>query len=167
MLADLSGELQRRDYGILLMVADSPKLDTLIPKLLAYQVDGVILPAATLSSQMAVVLQRSGRPVVLVNRYLRDEVVSSVSGDNYGGGRAVAELLVQTGHRRIAFIAGQDDTSSSRDRGRGLAEGLGPARHPRPGPRGRALQPPRGRQCGAPVAGARSARPMRSSAPTT
>ena len=127
MLAELSSQLQRHDYGILLLVADSPKLDTLIPKLLSYQVDGVILPAATLSSQMAVILQRSGRPVVLVNRYLRDEVVSSVSGDNVGGGRAVAELLVATGHRRIAFIAGQDDTSSSRDRQQGLAEGL--ARH--------------------------------------
>ena len=124
MLAALSSELQRRGYGILLLVADSPALDALIPKLLAYQVDGVILPAATLSSQMAVVLQRSGRPVVLVNRYLRDDVVSSVSGDNFGGGLAVAELLVRTGHRRIAFIAGQDDTSSSRDRGRGLVEGL-------------------------------------------
>src|SRR6185312_9942191 len=92
-----------------------------------YQVDGVILPAATLGSKIAIELQRSGKPVVLVNRYLRHDVVSSVSGDNVGGGAAVADLLARTGHRRIAFLAGLDDTSSSRDRGRGLKDQL--ARH--------------------------------------
>lgn len=124
LLEMLSTQLQSHGYGILLLIADPANLDAEIPKLLSYQVDGVILPAATLSSQMAVVLQRSGRPVVLVNRYLRHDVVSSVSGDNYGGGAAVADLLVDAGYRRIAFMAGQDDTSSSRDRGQGLKERL-------------------------------------------
>lgn len=124
MLSALSSALQARGYGILLLIAEQDDFDALIPKLLSYQVDGVILPAATLSSKMAVVLERSGRPVVLVNRYLQKDVVSSVSGDNYGGGAAVADLLINGGHRRIAFMAGLDDTSSSRDRGQGLRDGL-------------------------------------------
>jgi DNA-binding LacI/PurR family transcriptional regulator len=127
MLATLSKMLQARGYGIMLLIAESPEIDDLIPKLLSYQVDGVILPAATLGSKIAIELQRSGKPVVLVNRYLRHDVVSSVSGDNIGGGAAVADLLARTGHRRIAFLAGLDDTSSSRDRGRGLRDQL--ARH--------------------------------------
>jgi len=124
MLSALSSALQSKGYGILLLIAEQDDFDALIPKLLSYQVDGVILPAATLSSKMAVVLERSGRPVVLVNRYLQKDVVSSVSGDNYGGGAAVADLLVRGGHRRIAFMAGLDDTSSSRDRGQGLKDRL-------------------------------------------
>ncbi|WP_299727090.1 LacI family DNA-binding transcriptional regulator [Devosia sp.] len=124
MLSALSSALQAKGYGILLLIAELDDMDALIPKLLSYQVDGVILPAATLSSKMAVVLERSGRPVVLVNRYLQQDVVSSVSGDNYGGGTAVADLLVKGGHRRIAYMAGLDDTSSSRDRGQGLKDRL-------------------------------------------
>ena len=124
MLAMLSLEIQARGFGILLLVAETTDFDSLVPKLLSYQVDGVILPAATLSSRAAIELERSGKPVVLVNRYLRHDVVSSVSGDNYGGGAAVADLLVETGHRRIAYISGQSDTSSSRDRGRGLRDRL-------------------------------------------
>jgi DNA-binding LacI/PurR family transcriptional regulator len=124
MLATLSVLLQARGYAVLLVVADSREIDGLIPRLLSYQVDGVILPATTLGSKIAIDLQRFGRPVVLVNRYLAHDVVSSVSGDNVGGGAAVADLLAQSGRRRIAFLAGQPDTSSSRDRGRGFRERL-------------------------------------------
>lgn len=127
MLSTLAKLLQQRGYGILLLIAESEDLDELIPKLLSYQVDGVILPAATLGSQIAIELQRSGKPVVLVNRYLRHDIVSSVSGDNVGGGAVVADLLASRGHQRVAFLAGLNDTSSSRDRGRGLKEQL--ARH--------------------------------------
>ena len=124
LLSTLSKMLQQRGYAILLLIAESDDIDALIPRLLSYQVDGVILPAATLGSKIAIELQRSGKPVVLVNRYLRHDVVSSVSGDNLGGGAAVADLLARTGHRRVAYLAGQDDTSSSRDRGRGLRDRL-------------------------------------------
>lgn len=127
MLSALSQLVQAKGYGILLLVAESTALDALVPKLLSYQADGVILPAATLSSHLALELQRYGKPVVLVNRYLRPDVVSSVSGDNVGGGAAAGRLLVKTGCRRIAYLAGQDDTSSSRDRGLGLRDEL--ARH--------------------------------------
>jgi DNA-binding LacI/PurR family transcriptional regulator len=127
MLSTLSTMLQARGFGILLLIAETANIDDLIPQLLSYQVDGVILPAATLGSKIAIELERSRKPVVLVNRYLRHDVVSSVSGDNVGGGAAAADLLVRTGHKRVAYLAGLDDTSSSRDRGRGLKEQL--ARH--------------------------------------
>ena len=124
MLSTLSKILQQKDYGILLLIAETADIDALIPQLLSYQVDGVILPAATMGSRVAIELQRSGKPVVLVNRYLRHDVVSSVSGDNAGGGAAVADLFVRGGHQRIAYLAGLNDTSSSRDRGRGFKDQL-------------------------------------------
>jgi DNA-binding LacI/PurR family transcriptional regulator len=124
MLAILSKLLQQRGFGILLLVAEPAEIDGLIRQMLSYQVDGVILPAATLGSKIAIDLQRFGRPVVLVNRYLAHDVISSVSGDNIGGGARVADLFAQAGRRRIAFLAGQPDTSSSRDRGRGFREQL-------------------------------------------
>jgi DNA-binding LacI/PurR family transcriptional regulator len=124
MLDVLSRDLQARDFGVHLLVSEPSRIDTLIPRLLSYQVDGVILPAVTLSSSMASVLQRAQRPVVLVNRTIDHEEISSVSGDNLGGGKAVADLLAGTGCYRVAYMAGRPDTSSSRDRGLGLELGL-------------------------------------------
>jgi DNA-binding LacI/PurR family transcriptional regulator len=120
VLLNLSRMLQSSGYGILLLTAESGEVDGLIPKLLDYQVDGVIVPAATIGAGIAIELQRLGTPVVLVNRHLRSDAVSSVTGDNIGSGAAIAELLVATGHKRIAYLAGHHDTDSVPD-DRGLS----------------------------------------------
>jgi len=124
LLAHMSSELQLAGYAVLLMVARSNNIDDFLGKLESYQVDGVVVTAATLSSSMALALQTSGLPVVLVNNYLSDGLVSSVSSDNYAGGRVVADLLLQSGSRRIAFISGEANTSSGRDRELGLRDRL-------------------------------------------
>jgi DNA-binding LacI/PurR family transcriptional regulator len=110
---------------LLLSCRRSQDLDSLVPQLLAYQVDGVLIAAATLSSTLATQCARAGRPVVLINRYVSFDAVSAVTCDNAGGARAVADHLVQAGHKRIAFLAGLEDTSSSRDRERGFVARLG------------------------------------------
>jgi len=51
--------------------------------------------------------------------------VSSVRSDNMVGGREIARFLVAAGHRRIAYIAGREDSSTNLERERGFREGLG------------------------------------------
>jgi DNA-binding LacI/PurR family transcriptional regulator len=121
MLAMLTKDLQRRGYGILLLTSNELEdADGLIPELLDYQVDGVVLPAATIGAGIAIELQRLGTPVVLINRHLRSDAVSSVTGDNIASGAEIAELLVATGHRRIAYLAGHRDSDTVPD-DRGLS----------------------------------------------
>jgi DNA-binding LacI/PurR family transcriptional regulator len=121
ILATLTKTLQERGYGILLLTTKANEhADGLIPQLLDYQVDGVVLPAATIGAGIAIELQRLGTPVVLINRHLRSDAVSSVTGDNMACGAAIADLLVATGHRRIAYLAGHRDTDSVPD-DRGLS----------------------------------------------
>lgn len=124
LLERLSTALQKRQMGILLLVGDAAHMDDLLERMLSYQVDGILLPASKLTSKLAASLNATGRPVVLVNHQLRDGGVSSVGGDNYSGGKLVAEVLVASGYRRIAYISGPEDTSSAVDRGRGLQDGL-------------------------------------------
>jgi LacI family transcriptional regulator len=50
--------------------------------------------------------------------------VDTVVSDNERGGRLVAEAMVELGHRRIALIAGPENTTTSRDRERGFREQL-------------------------------------------
>ncbi len=120
ILEALTKLLQARGLAPLLFLSDPENMDELVSTLLTYQVDGVLLPAATLSSRMAVQCERSGTPVVLVNRYSRHENISSVAGDNLGGGASVAELFIRQGIRRIAYIGGLPDTSSDNDREQGF-----------------------------------------------
>jgi LacI family transcriptional regulator, galactose operon repressor len=80
--------------------------------------DGVVFVSATLGSPLPG--RPGGVPVVLVNRYLDDVEVDTVISDNVRGGRLVAEALLELGHRRIALIAGPDNTTTSRDRERGF-----------------------------------------------
>lgn len=116
--------LQEKGYGVFLVVSEATNFDSQIERLLSYRVDGAILAAAPLSSTSAFELQRYGRPVVLINRYLNQDDISSVSGDNIGGGAAIADLLATSGHKRIAYLAGEDGESSNRDRRRGFTDRL-------------------------------------------
>jgi LacI family transcriptional regulator len=86
-------------------------------------VDGLLYVSATLDTPLP---GHGGRdlPVVLVNRYIESALVDTVVSDNYRGGRLVAEAMIGLGHRRIALIAGPENTTTSRDRERGFREQL-------------------------------------------
>jgi DNA-binding LacI/PurR family transcriptional regulator len=59
--------------------------------------------------------------VLLFNRTSRHAEVSSVTGENERGGRLIAQFLLAGDHRRLAFLAGIENSSTSRDRERGFA----------------------------------------------
>lgn len=123
----MSQRLQRDGYHLLLFISDTGAADELLQQLMQYQVDGIVLVSATLSSGLARDCARAGVPVVLFNRVAALGSVSAVSSDNVEGGRIAARALVGAGHRSPAFIAGLENTSTSRDREAGFREEL--ARH--------------------------------------
>ncbi|MBN8245726.1 LacI family DNA-binding transcriptional regulator [Nitratireductor aquimarinus] len=124
-IACVSVALQNKGYTTLLMVAENSRaIDDLIPRLLSYQVDGVVVASSTLSSTVSEYCLTVDLPVVQFNRYTKKTNVSAVYCDNFSGGVMVAELLVKTGHVRVAYVAGIEDTSSNIDRERGLVSGL-------------------------------------------
>ncbi|WP_273181074.1 substrate-binding domain-containing protein [Methylophaga thalassica] len=84
--------------------------------MLNYRVDALILMATTLSSSLAEQCQAAGIPVVIVNRISDAKCCSSVTGDNEHGARLIAQHLVDEGYQRIAFMAGIETSSTSRDR---------------------------------------------------
>ena len=109
---------------LLFTAAPHQSVDDILPLILQHQVDALIITSATLSSAMAAECARQGTPVILFNRYVRDANVSAVSADNIAGGRQVADALLNTGHERLAYMAGPVNTSTNSDRERGFAERL-------------------------------------------
>ena len=126
-LEKLAQRLQRDGYHVLLFVNDNANADELVGEILQYHVDGIVLAATTLSSGLARQCADASIPVVLFNRVMAagsGGAVSSVRSDNVRGGQAVARHLVETGHQRIAYIAGHEESSTNLERERGLREGL-------------------------------------------
>lgn len=109
---------------LLFDVTPEQHIDDIIPLVLQYQVDALVLTSATLSSEMADECADRGTPVILFNRTVPGANASSVSCDNYGGGRLVADLFLDAGHQRPAYIAGKENTSTNIDREAGFTERL-------------------------------------------
>lgn len=115
-----SRTLQRHGlHALLFSLTDDIDVAAAVEEVLQYRVDGVILISAALSAQVAEACARVGVPVVLFNRYSRMPNASSVRIENMDGGCAIANLLLDDGHRRLGFIAGTsvDDTSGDREMG--------------------------------------------------
>lgn len=124
VVEQFSRQLQERGYNVLLFMSDPGQQDKLVQKMMQYQVEGIIMASATLSSSIARECADTGIPVVLFNRYVPSTPASSVTSDNLAGGSLVADFLVRAGHDRIAFIAGDEDASTNRDREAGFYKGL-------------------------------------------
>jgi len=119
VIEKLSQKLQSEGYHVL-------------AEILQYQADGVVMASARLSRTLAGSCADLGIPVVQFNRIsdiggLARHATSSVTSDNYAGGRMAAELLVARGYRRIGFLAGLEDSSTSRERERGFNDALAQA----------------------------------------
>ncbi len=124
VLEQMSRALQDRGYQVLLFMTDPGNQDQVVQKMLQYQVEGIVMASATLSSSLARECADTGTPVVMFNRYVPSSPTSSVTSDNIEGARLLAHFLVKGGHRKIAFIAGNEDSSTSRDREAGFYKGL-------------------------------------------
>jgi DNA-binding LacI/PurR family transcriptional regulator len=128
-LEKLSHALREKGYHILVFMAgkDSQSIDGVIDEILDYQVDGIIAASVALSSGLSNRCRAAGVPMVLFNRSQDDPLMSSVTSDNIGGGRKVAELLLAGGHQKIGYIAGWEGASTQRDREAGFVTRLSEA----------------------------------------
>jgi DNA-binding LacI/PurR family transcriptional regulator len=117
--------LQQRGRQILTFtVENGGDSDEALMRVLRYQVDGVILTAAQLSTRMTSICHERGIPIVLFNRYIPGSDASGVRCDNVGGGRLMAEAFLAAGARSFAMIKGDPKGTTSQDRARGFTERL-------------------------------------------
>ncbi|WP_417767963.1 LacI family DNA-binding transcriptional regulator [Stappia sp.] len=126
ILEKLSRQLQARGYHAMMFFTgqSNDPMDDVLRELLEYQIDGLVMVSAGLSSAFAARCSAAGIPVVLFNRTLDDDTLSAVSSNNRAGGGQVARFLMENGHSRIAYLAGWPGSSTNRDRREGFIEEL-------------------------------------------
>lgn len=125
----LSNALQEKGYHILIFTAPNSTdgVDRVIEDLMDYQVDGIIAASVSMSSPLAARARDAGVPVVLFNRGQDGSDFSNVVSTNFKGAREITEHLIDTGHERIAHIAGWQGSQTGRDRAYGFEAALAAA----------------------------------------
>ena len=121
ILDTLTQRIQARGRQTLLFVLEADRsVDETLSSLLQYQVDGIVLASATLSSSMARVCAARDTPVILFNRYVPGVKAGAVSCDNVSSGREVADYLFQSGHRKPVYVSAEAEATTSLDRRNGF-----------------------------------------------
>ena len=107
--------------GIVVMLAnttESPERQRkAISTLLEHNVEGLLISPARFSTREDLgPLVNSNVPSVFINRYLSDYPGNYVGADNVVGTTMAVERLLAAGHRRIAFVGGEDGSSPRPER---------------------------------------------------
>jgi len=122
--------LQERGLRPLLVnLSDETDPANSVRMLRQYSVDGVIVASSTLPPEFALAFREAGVPVVhSFGRHSSTPNVHVVGIDNVECGRMAARTLVAHGYSSVAFLAGPEAATSTRDRMAGFTEEI--ARNP-------------------------------------
>ncbi len=125
-LTQLAQALETRGKRALLITHDPAReLQETLDAARSYQIEAaIVFPTRLNSGQLPRQAPSLDVPVLFFNRRLSGLNVLSVTCDNYAGGVLAAELLLRAGARQLAFVGGDPDTSTHRDRLSGFSERL-------------------------------------------
>ena len=123
-LDDFVHRFQEVGYSVVaLSVPRASEADSVVRKVLPYQVDGIVITAASISPQMGITCRDRRIPVVIFNRHVPGVHAHTVCCDNIDGGRMAADGLIQSGARSFGIIFGEQGAVNS-DRISGFKERL-------------------------------------------
>jgi LacI family transcriptional regulator len=103
---------------------DPTREEAVVESLRSRQVEGLIVATARLEHPLLQRLREQGVRMVLVNRRVGDGSIPSVTADDAAGVALAVAHLVSLGHRRIAHLAGPQDTSTGLLREQGFLQAL-------------------------------------------
>lgn len=111
-------------WPLLVPVAPGQEVEPALDHALAYQVDGAVIAAGSVSRALVQRCSAHGAPVVVIGRILEGGGVDSVCCDNPAGMEMIVDRLVKTGRSRIAWVGGRPDAYSNVERFNGLIDAL-------------------------------------------
>lgn len=108
---------------LLVNLTDEVEPENSVRMLRQYSVDGVVVASSTLPPSFSEAFRDAGIPVVhSFGRRSGAPRVHVVGIDNVECGRIAAQTLIDRGYRRIAFLGGPEQATSTQDRQAGFLE---------------------------------------------
>jgi LacI family transcriptional regulator len=124
IIAPMHRELERRGYQLMLHT-ESGDSETVVERLLANGLDGVILATTTLDAVAPLRLRDRGIPFVYFNRVGRIAEADAATVSPASGLSAGVSRAYELGHRRFGAVLGPRETSTGQEREHALREALG------------------------------------------
>ncbi|MEA5053820.1 MAG: LacI family DNA-binding transcriptional regulator [Propionicimonas sp.] len=87
-----------------------------VSSFLRRRVDGLVLMSFAQKHSYLHITQQRGTPIVFIDRVPTGIEADVVVSDNYGGAREAVRHLIETGHRRIAFVGDREEAYTARER---------------------------------------------------
>lgn len=107
---------------------DQEKERQYVELMVANAVEGIIMtPSADYSRKTYKLLEERRIPTVLVDRTVTGFQADRVRSDDAGGAKLLVDHLIDFGHRQIAFVNGNRDTSVAVDRAEGFRRAMAAA----------------------------------------
>ena len=130
VMRGVMNEARNLDYGIQLFETneDVSYEETIFHKLPDYHLDGLILCAARVSTDLVISFRKqTGIPIVMVNRYVSDPKIRCIVIDYKKVLFQATSYLIKHGHRDIAYLSGPSNTEASRLRRSGILKAMNDA----------------------------------------
>jgi LacI family transcriptional regulator len=113
---EIERQLQEKGYTMLLGIThdQSSLMQAYLEKFAKINIDGLIYvpPPSDETSSSIRSLAQTGLSIIEINRRREADLFFGVEADNFGAVTQALEHLFELGHRKIAMIVGQQDTST-------------------------------------------------------
>lgn len=128
ILAEASRRIESTGKQILLFTPRGvDDFDQSLQRMLQYQVDAIVIAAASISSQMATLCLGRGVPVVTLGRHIPGLPVHSVRGNAREGGTSAADLMLRGGGKHFGIVTGPPHLMTMVERKEGILARLSQA----------------------------------------
>jgi LacI family transcriptional regulator len=129
LLGGIQDYLFERDYDLLLYGVNHPEQieNYLQRSLRAGHSDGLLIASIDLPTDYTQKYLKNNFPIILVDRF--NENFDSFFVQNAEGAHAATRYLISLGHRRLAMISGNTDTTPTRERSEGYLAAVGEHAH--------------------------------------
>ncbi|RNF38366.1 LacI family DNA-binding transcriptional regulator [Planococcus salinus] len=125
VLQQFTASFKKWGYSVLFVHTNNDEIQKEdIETLLNYNVAGVVITDATMALSAAEAFRSNEIPLVLFNRKLKTGEFYTVCCNNLSASRQIAEYLIGKGGGDMVYIAGNENTSTSREREAGFRETL-------------------------------------------
>jgi len=125
MLSQIDQLLKERDYHTMILCTqlDEELADTMIHLAVSQSVNGILFFPFNNARHIRE-LHASGIPFVLMDRWIPGVEADIARIDDFRGGYALTQHLLEQGHRRLLYMAGPFVNSSQIDRQNGIVQAL-------------------------------------------
>jgi DNA-binding LacI/PurR family transcriptional regulator len=125
LLDNLTRRLQQVGKQVMLFKSPPERtVDEVLPRLLGYQVDALVIASTIPGNEIIEESARLGRPVIMLNRFAPGTSANAVCCNNEEGGRMIADFLLDGRHERIAYLSGIKTSSTNQMREEGFYKRL-------------------------------------------